>query len=157
MTTLKRKAQLALEGSDRSEAALAHVRDYLEDIGGRTLTVSDVELSVELGALLRLLRELADPVGSSAYKMQIVPRRATGRPPNPLGKRMRATDALIAALHADRLLQTESGMQKKAANSEAAERLGVAISEVHAARRTAIYRELREWNLERVKAQDTEK
>jgi hypothetical protein len=48
-------------------------------------------------------------------------------------------------------------MQKKYANSRAAEVFGITISEVHAARRQANYADLREWNLEQARAETPEK
>lgn len=158
MKSLKRKAELALEGSDRSDGALTHVRDYLDALNDRTLlAISDVELSIEIGALLRTLKELSDPGGSSPYKLQIVPRSYTGRPPNPAAKRMRGHSAMFAALYADRLLVGDPKMQKKEANSRAAESFGVAISEVYTARKTATYHELRDWNLKKSGTQITVK
>lgn len=158
MTSLKYKAQMALEGSDRSETALAQVRDYIDDLNDRTLTgVTNVDLNTELGALLRTLRQLADPDGSSAYRLEIVPRRSVGRPPNPALKRIRGHSAMFAALYADRLLKRNPAMQKKQANSVAAETLGVTIGEVHAARKSTEYHELRDWNLEQAVEQAAEK
>ena len=148
---------MALEGSDRTDAGLANVRAYLDDLNDRSLTaITDGELSIEIAALFRLLSELADPAGSSAYCLKIEPRNLTGRPPNPRAKRIRGNDAAFAAIYADSLLEQNREMQKKEANSLAAERMGVAISEVHAGRKSALYRQLREWELHLPKSQRTE-
>jgi hypothetical protein len=105
MSTLKYKADLALEGSDRSDAALVNVRDYLHDLHDRSLfAISDIQLAVEIHSLLRRLKEQFDPEGASPYRLQIVRRNEGkgGRPPNPQRKRIRENDGLFAALYADR-------------------------------------------------------
>ena len=144
MTDLRRKARLVLEGSRREENAIAEVAEYLRDLNDRTLlAISDVELNVEIGSLLKLLAELSDPNGKSDYRLEIVQRKGTGRPPNPRAKRYRQNDAMFAALYAERLLSDNPGMQKKAANSEAAERFNVTIPELYKARGSENFKMLR--------------
>ena len=137
MTDLKHKARLALEGSDRSDEAMANIRDYLDDLNDRTLVaISDVGSAVEIRALLRLLASIFDPDGTSPYRLEVVQRKATGRPPNPLSKRYREQAALFAALFADKLLRENPALQKKFANSRAAEAFKITIPEIYQARRT---------------------
>jgi len=130
-----------LEGSLREKNATAVVAEYLRDLHDRTLlAISDVELNVEIGSLLTLLAELSDPNGESDYRLEIVQRKGTGRPPNPRKKRYRQNDAMFAALYADRLLAKNPEMQKKAANSEAAEKFKVTIPELYRAKRSENFR-----------------
>ena len=141
MTTLRRKARLVLEGSERSEGATEAVAAYIHDLLDRTLLeITNVELSIEVRSLLQMIADLADPYGETDYRIEIVQRKATGRPPNPLSKRYRRNNALFAAYYADRMLAEDAQMQKKAANSKAAEAFEVTVPEIYAARKTEHYK-----------------
>ena len=147
MTSLKTRARLALEGSDRSDEAMADLCAYLDDQRHRVVWEvfqSNEDYGMELLVLLQHLHSAADPTGASPYRLQIVKRiDRPGPDPNPAKQRERAHDALFAATYADKLLRDAPTMQKKEANGIAAERFGVTVPEIYAARKDPFYLELK--------------
>lgn len=143
-SNLRRSAVKAITGEDRSPDALNHACDFLDDALLKVHLDPNDNDQFDLFIFLSALRSAFDRGGESSYRLEVINRNNTGRPPDLQQQRHQEWQAFNAAVIAE--LLHEQGHQQKYAVGTAVEKTGISQKRLYGARRSQMFTQ---WKMHR--------